>query len=70
MKRFISFISLIFFLSSAGCQGVEPDDFPVLEGPYLGQKPPGDMNILLFSHPTGTSSSSDCWTLHIVSPWS
>jgi Tol biopolymer transport system component len=42
MKRFISFISLIFFLSSAGCQGVEPDDFPVLEGPYLGQKPPGD----------------------------
>jgi hypothetical protein len=42
MSRVLASIILISLLSAAGCQSVEPDGFPVLEGPYLGQKPPGD----------------------------
>ena len=41
MKRFIILISPIFliFLIFNNCS--QQDDFPVLKGPYLGQKPPG-----------------------------
>lgn len=41
MKRSITFICLIFWVSLFFSSCSDEDDFPVLKGPYLGQKPPG-----------------------------
>jgi len=38
MKKLLSIAFIIFLL--AGCNSQKQDDFPVLSGPYLGQKPP------------------------------
>ena len=34
--------SLVFFLAGGVFVNGNPDEFPVLTGPYLGQKPPGE----------------------------
>jgi len=39
MKSIISFIVIYFFIFWGGF--VQRSDFPILKGPYLGQKPPG-----------------------------
>ncbi|MEJ2628050.1 MAG: hypothetical protein P8078_05805, partial [bacterium] len=41
MKRIIAYVNLIFSISLLFSYCTQQDGFPVLEGPYLGQKPPG-----------------------------
>ncbi|GAA5219044.1 hypothetical protein ACFSJ3_16955 [Corallincola platygyrae] len=41
MKRLHIFIALLVFVLSMASSGFAEDEYPVLEGPYLGQKPPG-----------------------------
>lgn len=41
MKVKVSLIGIVIFIFFATCNFAQPDDFPVLEGPYLGQKQPG-----------------------------
>lgn len=41
MKRELIFIGSVFLIISSLSNCVRQDDFPVLRGPYLGQKPPG-----------------------------
>jgi hypothetical protein len=41
MKHFIVYINLVFSISILFSPCNPQDDFPVLKGPYLGQKPPG-----------------------------
>jgi len=55
-------LSIIFvFLSFA-----QKDDFPILKGPYLGQKPPG-MKAERFA-PGLLSTNKYCFRLHGFSP--
>jgi dipeptidyl aminopeptidase/acylaminoacyl peptidase len=48
MKHKIIFISIIFSTLLFLVNFTQDDDFPVLKGPYLGQKPPG-MNAEIFA---------------------
>jgi hypothetical protein len=41
MKLKVSFVGIIFFIVFVLTSCAKQDDFPVLKGPYLGQKPPG-----------------------------
>lgn len=41
MKSIYIFIALLFSISTISGKSFSRDEFPVLEGPYLGQKPPG-----------------------------
>ena len=41
MKRFSVFISMLLTFLAVSGQSHAQDELPVLEGPYLGQKPPG-----------------------------
>jgi len=41
MKSTIAYINLVFLVAFVFSNGTRQDDFPVLKGPYLGQKPPG-----------------------------
>jgi len=41
MKLKVSFVGIIFFIVFVLISCAKQDDFPVLKGPYLGQKPPG-----------------------------
>jgi len=41
MKLKVSFVGIIFFIVLVLINCAKQDDFPVLKGPYLGQKPPG-----------------------------
>ncbi len=41
MKRFITFIILLFLIPITTPCFAQQKDFPVLKGPYLGRKPPG-----------------------------
>jgi len=41
MKRICTLIVLLFSILLINNKSYSQDDFPVLEGPYLGQKPPG-----------------------------
>jgi len=41
MKRTLVFLSLIFLVFNIFATASEDEDFPVLKGSYLGQKPPG-----------------------------
>lgn len=41
MKRVITQFVLLFFVLILSCKSYSFDPHPVLEGPYLGQKPPG-----------------------------
>ena len=56
MKHRIIFISIIFSTVLFLVNFTQDDDFPVLKGPYLGQKPPG-MNAEIFA--PGIVSTSD-----------
>jgi Tol biopolymer transport system component len=56
MKHKIIFISIIFSSVLFLVNFTQDDDFPVLKGPYLGQKPPG-MNAEIFA--PGIVSTSD-----------
>jgi Tol biopolymer transport system component len=42
MKRALAVSILFLVVLSSGCQDAVPNEFPILEGPYLGQTPPGD----------------------------
>lgn len=42
MKNLCIFIFFVFFLALFSCEPVN-DDFPILKGPYLGQKMPGEI---------------------------
>jgi Tol biopolymer transport system component len=55
MKRVFLLVAVIFQFSIANCQ-TTPKDFPVLKGPYLGQKPPGNIPELFAP---GTVSRDD-----------
>jgi hypothetical protein len=46
MKRIIAYNSLVFSILIILCQCNSQVDFPVLKGPYLGQKPPGMMPVV------------------------
>ena len=46
MKRFIIYILLVFTISHLFTHCKSQADFPALKGPYLGQKPPGEMPVL------------------------
>ena len=73
MKKLICFISLILF--TATCINAQNDNYPILTGQYLGQKPPG-MTPEIFAPGfvstgmtegsiTFTSDGKECyWTLH------
>jgi len=41
MKQKAMFLGLVFFTMLFFMDCAQQDDFPVLKGPYLGQKPPG-----------------------------
>ena len=41
MKLKVSFVGIILFIVCVLISCAKQDDFPVLKGPYLGQKPPG-----------------------------
>ena len=41
MKRICTLIVLLFSILLINNKSYSQDDFPTLEGPYLGQKPPG-----------------------------
>ncbi len=41
MKRICIFIALLLSILTMSSKSYSQDEFPVLEGPYLGQKPPG-----------------------------
>ena len=40
MKRSMTFLGLTFFILASLNNCTKQEDFPVLQGPYLGQKPP------------------------------
>ena len=41
MKRFFAYFSLMLSILFVFTNWTQRDEFPVLKGPYLGQKPPG-----------------------------
>ncbi len=43
MKRISTLIVLLFSILLINYKSYSQDNFPVLEGPYLGQKPPGSI---------------------------
>ncbi len=45
-KSFIVLVSILFLFSASMAQNKRPSNFPLLKGPYLGQKPPGKMPLL------------------------
>ena len=47
MKRYCSIcVAVLAFSLSISLVGAQENNFPVLKGPYLGQKPPGDSPVL------------------------
>jgi len=46
MKYRAIFIAFLLYFILASSSHAQQDDFPVLTGPYLGQKPPGDEAVL------------------------
>jgi len=60
MKRFIAFGSIILCVSLILSQCTRKDDFPVLKGPYLGQKPPGTTPEIFSPGIVSTEHSEFC----------
>ena len=65
MRNVIYYISVIFAVLVALSQCTRQDDFPVLKGPYLGQKPPGT-TLALFA--PGVVSKGEDEILAIFTP--
>ena len=69
MKRMVFYICLLLLILPLFSRNTKKDNWPILKGPYLGQKPPGKIPEIFAPGIVSTANYTEVLDIYITNKW-